>query len=402
LATGESAPSRGFSFQRLSAATFLAYTSYGVQLAVLPFAELNEGGGPLLATLVLGAPLLSQTLASFGWGWLSDRLGRRRELLAVGLALQAPLFLAEPFLGPLGLFGARILQSAFFGAVVLTTTLATEEPAVSSAKRLGQLQFALNGGMLLGIAVTFPLLRGAGVSLSSSSGWALAGVLAAFALAAGTVGAFAGEVPRSSSADNPPRRPLTIAPLIIGLAIVTASVATFRYIAVAAIPIQLATSLGRHGFFGWPANAAEQLALWVVVSSAANLAVAPLSGRLSDSQKSRRWTLGISAAVYVGLWTSLAVFPVYAVVFVVWSFPTAVFFTVAGIREASALDIRENRGKTVGLLTAAFNSGGLFGAGIAGVALSGGLGFSEVYSIAAVGSLISVCAVAAVIYRLPP
>ncbi|MGI0070598.1 MAG: MFS transporter [Thermoplasmata archaeon] len=394
---------RPFSFLRLSAATWLAYTSYGVLLALLPFSELNEGGGPLLATLVVGAPLLSQTLASYGWGWLSDRWGRRRELLAVGLALQAPLFLLLPVVGPVGLLGDRIAQSALFGVVVLATTLATEDTGASSAVRLGRLQLALNGGMLLGVAITFPLLVGAGVSLSSAAGWELTGTLAALAVAAGAVGALSGDLRRdpAPAEPGPPVRRGALAPLVVALAALTALVATFRYTAVTAIPVELDRILSVHGFFGVPANAAEQLALWLAVSSAVNLVVSPISGRLSDSPRSRRWTLGISAAVYGGLWTALAISPTYGVAFAVWSFPVAVFFQVAGIREAAALGLPEARGRTVGLLTAAFNSGGLFGAAIAGSVLTVGASFPAVYALAAAGNFAVAVALAQWIRRLP-
>ncbi len=396
-----SGPRRVFSFRRVTAATWLAYTSYGVLLAVLPFAELHEGGGPLLATLIVGAPLLSQTLASYGWGWLSDRWGRRRELLAVGLGLQVPLFLLLPAVGPLGLLGVRVAQSGFFGAIVLATTLATEEATASSAIRLGRLQLASNGGMLVGVAVSYPLLAGAGVSLHSASGWALGGVLAGFALAAAAVGALSGDLPRPVPDGTPRRGRVSMGPLVLGLAIVTAAVASFRYVAVTAIPVELADRLAGHGFFGVPANAAEQLAIWLAISSAANLLVSPISGRLSDAPDARRWTLVLSSVVYVGLWGALAVSPTYPVAFVVWSFPTAVFFTVAGIREATQLTPPEARGRTVGLLTAAFNSGGLFGAAIAGSELSVGASFPAVYALAAVGNLGAAIALMALVRRFP-
>ena len=122
---------RSFAFSRLFGGTWLAYTSYGVLLAVLPIAELTEGGGPLLATLVIGAPLLAQTLASWGWGWLADRTGGRRGPLVVATVVQALIFLSFPALTATELFVVRVAQSALIGSVVLATAQATEDPSAS-------------------------------------------------------------------------------------------------------------------------------------------------------------------------------------------------------------------------------------------------------------------------------
>jgi MFS family permease len=382
-ATGSSRP---FSFSRLFGGTWLSYTSYGVLLAVLPLAEISEGGGPILATLVIGAPLLAQTLSSWGWGWLADRTGARRGPLVAATALQVPLFAIFPLLGPFGLFGVRVVQSALFGALVLATTQATEERDASAAFRLGRLQLAQNGGMLLGVAASLPLVFAPGFRLDSTSGWELATLLAAFTVFAAAVFALAGDLPRPPpSAGRTAFGGATHAP-VFRLAGATTAVSTFRYLAVTAIPVYLASTLGGSGFFGLPANPTAQLAIWVAFSSALNLLAAPFSGRWAETSRTRRRSLLAFSLLYAAIWALIAAFPTYPVVFATWSLPVAVFFTVAGVREAAHLSGPLERGRAVGLLTAAFNLGGLLGGAAAGLLLAAAVPAPTVFLVAALGS----------------
>ena len=384
---GARAPRPPFSFGWLFAGNWLAYSSYGVLLAVLPIAELAEGGGPLLATLVVGAPLLAQTLAAWGWGWLADRTGARRAPLVLAVLLEAPLFLLFPLVDSAGLFVVRVAQSALFGAVVLATTQATEDPSASAAFRLGRLQLAQNGGMLLGVAVAFPLLLGASFRLDSSAGWELAILLAALTAAAAVAFGLAGDLPRPPPAPALTEFTPASHPTVFWLAGATTAVSTARFLAATAIPVYLASTLARGGFFGWPANATEQLALWVAVSSALNLGASPFSGRWAETSEVRRRSLLAFAFVYVVIWTLIAVVPTYPAVFATWCLPVAVFFTVAGVREAAHWSGPAERGRAVGLLTAAFNLGGLLGGGAAGWLLAAAVPAPTVFGIAAVGSL---------------
>jgi len=381
--------SRPFSFSRLFGGTWLTYTSFGILLAVLPIAELSEGGGPILATLVLGAPLLAQTLSSWGWGWLADRTGGRRGPLVLATALQLPLFLTFPLLGALTLFLVRIVQSALFGSIVLATTQATEERDAVAAFRLGRLQLAQNGGMLLGVGAAFPLLVETGFHLRSTAGWELSVLLALFTGIAAVVFSLAGDIPRSRSASKMAPFSPRSHPGVFRLAGATAAVSTFRYVAVAAIPVYLAASLGNRGFFGVPANTTAQLAVWVACSSTLNIAASPFSGQWADSVRSRRRGLFVFSLVYAAIWGAIAASPTYLVVFAVWILPVAVFFTVASVREASYLSQGAERGRAVGLVTAAFNLGGLTGGALAGVLLAYAVSIPTVFVIAAAGSLAS-------------
>jgi MFS family permease len=355
-----------------------------------------------LATLVIGAPLLAQTLASWGWGWLADRTGTRRAPLVLAMAVQAPLFLAFPVLNAPELFGVRLVQSALFGSVVLATTQATEDPTASSAVRLGRLQLASSGGMLSGIAVAFPLLIRSGFRLDTIGGWELSALLAGLTGLSALVFAAAGEL--RPAAPAPRRAPSSLGsnPGIFRLAAATTAVSTIRYIPVTAIPVYLADRLGAAGFFGVSMSPTAQLALWLAVSSAANLFVSPISGRLAESTGSRRWSMFGFSLVYAVIWTALFLDPSYSVTFAVWILPVSIFLVVATVREAAGLSRADQRGRAVGLLTAAFNLGGLLGGAVAGSLLASGTNLSDVFLVAAFGGFGAALLFLPRLIRLPP
>lgn len=396
-----SASARPFAFSRLFGGTWLAYASYGVLLAVLPIAELAEGGGPLLATLIIGAPLLAQTLASWGWGWLADRTGTRRAPLVLATALQAVMFLAFPVLNAPELFAVRITQSALFGSVVLATTQATEDPSVSSAFRLGRLQLASSGGMLTGVVVAFPLLVRPGFSLASTAGWELSALLAGLTVLSAGVFALAGDLPPPPTPSRPARFDVSSHSGVFRLAGATAAVSTFRYVPVTAIPVYLASRLGANGFFGLPMNVTAQLAVWLAVTSLLNIFAAPISGQFAERTGSRRAALVAFSFVYAAIWFALFVSPSYPVTFAVWVLPVTVFVTVGSVREAAGLSRPEERGRAVGLLTAAFNLGGLLGGALAGALLATGTTITAVFLIATLGSLASAFLFLPRLLRLP-
>ena len=309
--------SRPFAFSRLFGGTWLAYTSYGVLLAVLPIAELAEGGGPLLATLVIGAPLLAQTLASWGWGWLADRTGTRRTPLVLATATQALMFLAFPTLDAPELFAVRVVQAALFGSIVLATTQATEDPSASSAFRLGRLQLAQSAGMLTGVMAAVPLLVRPGFALTSEAGWELSSLLAVLTIVSAVVFAVAGDLPPPPKPVRPARFDVSSHPGIFRMAGAMAAVSTFRYVPVTAIPVFLEMRLGANGLFGLPMNVTAQLAVWLAVTSLLNVFAAPISGRFAEREGPRRLTLVVFAFVYAAILGALFLSPSYPVTFAV-------------------------------------------------------------------------------------
>jgi MFS family permease len=390
---------RAFSFPRLAAGVLLAYTSFGVLLtAILPLVELDEGGGPLLATMIVAAPLFAQTLGSFAWGWISDRWGRRGPPLVLGTAAVGSLFVLYPLLDPIGLLAVRIVQAGAFGSIILASATATEEPTGGAGPRLGTISLATYSGNALGILAALPFLGGAEFVLRSDSGWALSGLLGSLGLVASFLFALAGEPdrgpPRAPPRANSPGPAGGYGVLLLALATLVLSVG--RWNAVTLVPIYLHRGLGKNGFFGLPVNPTEQLAFFTLVASVANLLVSPWTGRRVEGAAHRRRILIALAAGYAATWVLVAAVPTYPVVFFVWTVPLGVFLVIVATREVAARTGTHARGTAVGLWTAAYNGGGLLGGALAGTAALLGLGISEIFAFSGALSVVALALFAAV------
>jgi len=392
---------RPFSFRKLVVGILLLNASSGVLFAVLPLFEVQEGGGPLLATLIVGAPLLAQILATFLWGALSDRWGRRRGLLAGGILGQSVLFLAYPFVGPVGLLAVRIVQ-VFLGATsALATTVATEDPKRSAGEGLGNLSFWGSVGGVLGVIAGYPLLGGAEFTSHSSTALGLCVLLAALSGTAALYLALSGELRRPTGA-VPLSRTLRFrsGPWVLRLSLAVAVVGVANYTVYTLFPLFIRDVMAPQGpsLFGAVLNPTQQLALLSLGAGAGGVLVSPSTGRWVENVLTRRTLVLGAPAIYALLWTGLALLRGYAVVFLIWSFPAAVLLQLPLTREIAGLTSREERGRAVGLVWAAYYLGGLGGAIAAGLGVEAGVPFATMFLVSAGVDLAGLLALLAVMF----
>lgn len=373
---------RPFSFTNLAAGVLLLNAASGVLFAVLPLFEIEEGGGPLLATLIVGAPLLAQILATFLWGALSDRWGRRRELLAGGILGQSVLFLAYPFVDPLGLLLVRIVQ-VFLGATsALATTVATEDPSRSAGTGLGSLSLWGNVGGVLGVIAGYPLLGGTEFTSHSSTALGLSVLLAVLSVSSVLFLALSGELGRPKGA-VPLKRALRFrsGPWVVRLSLAAVIVGLANYTVYALFPLFVRGVMAAHGlgFYRAALNPTEQLALLSIGSGVGGALVSPIVGRWVESVRVRRSLYLCAPLVYALLWAGLGLLRSYAIVFLIWSVPAAVFFQLPLTREIATLTPLEERGRAVGLVWASYYTGGLAGSVVAGLGVEAGIPFATMF-----------------------
>jgi MFS family permease len=171
----------------------------------LPVAQLDEfvsrllpGGGDKLQLentakgLFVTAHFAAYIPFAFIWGALSDRSGKRKPILLIGLLGQAVMFLLMPLVPNLGLlYVARFIEGSFsIGAVSMLMTIALD---MAPAGRRGMALGVFSLGMLLGNAVGAPL-GGAIAGISYAYPFWLGGGL--LLLMAGVIALF-GREPRS-------------------------------------------------------------------------------------------------------------------------------------------------------------------------------------------------------------
>ena len=394
---------RPFSFRRLVAGVLFLNASSGILYAVLPLFEIQEGGGPLLATLIVGAPLLAQVLATFLWGALSDRWGRRRELLVGGVLGQSLLFLAYPFLDPLGLLVVRVLQ-VFLGATsTLATTVATEDPKRPAGKGLGNLSVWGNAGGVLGVVAGYPLLGGSQFTSHSATALALFLLLAILSGAAVLFLALSGEIDRPRGS-VPLSRALRFrsGPWVLRLSMATAIVGLSNYTVYTLFPffVREVMSPQARGFFGTALNPTQQLALLTIGAGVGGVLVSLVIGAWVEGDRGRRLLFLGAPVIYALLWLGLAFLRSYAAVFLIWSFPAAVFLQVPLTREIAGLTPPQERGRAVGLVWAAYYFGGLGGSFVAGLSVQAGVPFATMFLVSAGIDITGFLALVAVVHAL--
>ena len=391
---------RRFSFTRLVAGVLLLNASSGVLFAVLPLFEVQEGGGPLLATLIVGAPLLAQILATFLWGTLSDRWGRRREFLTGGVLGQSVLFLAYPFLDPVGLLVVRIVQVFLGAASTLATTVATEDPSRTAGQGLGNLSFWGGVGGVLGVVAGFPFLGGAEFSSHSTAAVELFLVLTALSVASVLCLAFSGELKRLKATVRLSEvLRFRSGPWVLRLSLASGIVGIANYTVYTLFPLFVRGVLASQGraLFGATLNPTQQLALLSIGAGLGGVVVSPIMGRWVEGERRRRRLFLAAPVIYALLWVGFAVLHSYAAIFLIWSFPAAIFFQLPLTREIAGLTPSEERGRAVGLFGAAYSFGGLIGAFAAGLGVEAGVSFSTMFLASAGIDLVGCLALLAVV-----
>ena len=374
------------SYARLALGVALTNVASGVLYAVLPLVEVNLGGGTLLATLIIALPLLAQTLASFLWGALSDRLGSSRKLLVGGLVGEGLLFLSYPFLPSVALLVVRIAQAVFAAVIILASALATGDDRRSAGRNLGGLGVWGSVGSVVGLLVALPLVMVAHFELRSALGYSLLFVLAACTIAAALVFSTAGEVVRATS--RVPWRHVLHFPKgsrVLAYSVSTIPLAMGNYLVYSVLPLYVDDVLGRSGFFGVALNGTSQVVIFTLAAAAAGIPVSTWIGSKVDRVAWRRGMIALTPLVYASLWFAFASTTDYGLVLLLWSLPVFSFLSIALIRELAADSLLSDRGRAIGLWSATYNAGGVAGGVIAGLTLGNPLSFRSLFLLA--GSL---------------
>ncbi len=367
-----------FSFRRLVIGVLLSNIAGGVLFVVLPLMVLRRDSGPLLATLIIVAPLLAQTLASFGWGALSDHLGRRREIMVAGAIGAAVLYLFFPLASPTVLLLLRTLQAALLATSTLVYALTSEGTTGTVGSRLGNMMMWGNVGQLIGVLAVFPLLTL--TTLDSTLGWELVGVLSGATALSAFFLATAGDLPRARAEVSlgtvlqfRRQRPVAF------LSLATFPLAVGNYAAYTTLPVYLNDGLGKGGFFGMPLSPVQQLGLFTIATTIIAIPYCLWAGDLVEGVFARRLALVLTPLLYAGFWLAYTLSTSYLVFFVVWAIPLYPLLSIAATRELSDLTAPGERGRGIGLWTAVYTLGGLVGGVLAGLALEAGESYQLVF-----------------------
>ncbi len=171
---------------RLSA-FYCAYFSYvGAYVAYFPLYLAGRGLSAVEIAGVLALPPLARMVAPTFWGWLADRSGAHRAIVAFSCAVSAAAFAALPFVGGLGiaaLIGGMSLLSA--GAMPLVEAITLGSLAGQHGPQLGRygpirlwgsvgfIAAVLGGGLWIDYRAVSALPAALALLMVATLGWAL-------------------------------------------------------------------------------------------------------------------------------------------------------------------------------------------------------------------------------------
>jgi MFS family permease len=139
----------------VSVAVCAAYIGIGLVAPVRVLYAQSRGASLAIISAMASAYLISNFVAQYPAGWLSDRFGRRR-LLVAGLLVQAALSLVYLPIADPGLFVALRVVEGLAAAAVLPSARALIADAVPNEQRgeaYGFFSACFNAGFLLGPAL---------------------------------------------------------------------------------------------------------------------------------------------------------------------------------------------------------------------------------------------------------
>jgi MFS family permease len=282
----------------LGLAGFCAFLGLYATQPILPLLERVFGATKAEAALTVSAPTIAVALASPFSGFVANKYGHRRVIVAALLLLPAPMLLAATAPSVPSLVAWRFLQGLIVPGVYAVTMafLAEEWPAgglgrAMSALVTGNVIGGFSGRLLSGLAAEQSGWRASFVVVGAVT--ALGGWLAVPLLPRARVDHRAGREPSapiSSLLGDVLREPRLLATFAVGASVLFTLVATFTYVTfhLAAPPFSLGT-----GALSW---------LFSVYLIGA--AVTPFAGRWIDrvgSRRAIRWSL--TCAIGGGLLT---------------------------------------------------------------------------------------------------
>jgi MFS family permease len=156
---------------------------FGIVMPALPFYAREYGASATTLGLLLAIYAAAQLVCAPLWGWLSDRVGRRRVMLVTVAGTSLSLLLLGLAGSLAGLFAARILGGAFAANVSVAAAYITDVTEEEERTRwMGMLGACFGIGFVIGPAIAgllgpfghhVPMLTAAGLAAANLA-WASA------------------------------------------------------------------------------------------------------------------------------------------------------------------------------------------------------------------------------------
>lgn len=360
-----------------------------VMFSVLPLYVLKVSGDEFLVGLTIAIPYMLAVPMSFIWGFISDRIGSRRKVLAAGGLIGALFFFAFPFVDLPGLLALRCVQAAALSSYVLLYALMTEFMPKMKGRSVGSLSLVGGIGAAIGATIAGLLLPMRYLTLGS---WQ---VSAFFFVCGALMIVYAGLLmrvrePQREDAQGHNAKELaekkiaysnidTTGPTPAG-GFLTLGAKTLRHIALLgfvgflvnlAILIILGTFSAYLAELTDPSDTAWVIGIFYASSSLTGILAAYMAGQASD-RFGRRWILIGSSVWYIAVWAFMGATTNILLLGILWAMPVWQFYYVSITAKVADMTSEKQRGGGIGFLNSAMNLGAFLGSLASGVLLASG------------------------------
>jgi MFS family permease len=319
----------------------------GMLFPLLPIYAYEIGGKFAYAGYIFSLPSIIMVAMNFGWGSLSDRLGKRRSVIIISNIIASLLYFAFPYTNITWLIALRCIQTLFYSSYILIPAIITEYFPSSKGRALGKYNVATGigwtiGGILSGntARIGFPFFFG---------------VIGLLSLLFCFIFYFVEDLPREKDMRGVKEF------LIFGES------KKILYLCVYAFVLMTGGSMISSIFNVYLSSlkvSLEHIGYITSLTSLTFLLIANETGKACD-KFGRKPLLVASTVLYMGMWMGIGLIENIYMKILLWILPFYALFITGSTSAASDLTSEKERGRGVGILNS-FIGLGNFAGGIIG------------------------------------
>jgi MFS family permease len=340
-------------------------TSNGAAYVMLPIHTYVIGKNMLFVGVIASLPFLALAIMSFGWGAISDHIGKRRAPIIIGSVIGAFVYFILPYFDVIELVLLRAIQVFFLASWILMIALITEYLPEAKGKATGDFMLFLAVGWVAGGAV---------------SGFIYSLHVVLFFFFCGVTTIASAYCIFILTEHKKPAEGLTFK-LLFELR----HLAEIRTICIVAMILFVGTDVIFAVFPVYLATlkvAVEGIGVVIAASGVTTALIAGLAGNICDKY-GRKPMLLFAIGSYLIMWILFSIVENLFVIIVLWLIPVYVFFMVSSTAMVSDLTDEQERGRGIGLLNTALYLGAFAGSVLGGV-LTAVLPFRTAFAVACV------------------
>lgn len=350
-------------YAKILLASLVFSITQGMLFPMLPIYAYDIGGKFAHAGYIFSLPSVILVVMTFGWGSISDRLGKRRSVIIVSNIVASLLYFAFGYVTITWLIVLRCVQTFFYSSYILIPAIITEYFPSSKGRALGRYNVATGVGWAIG-----GVLSGHATQIGFTFLFSVLGVLS---LAFCVIFFFIKDIPREKDTRNV-KEFFTFgeSQKIVTLCVYAVVLMTGGTMLSSIFNVYL-SNLG---------VSKESIGYITSLTALTFLLVADAVGKACD-RFGRKPLLVVTPLLYLGMWLGIGLITNLYIKIILWVLPFYALFITASTSAVSDVTSEKERGRGVGILNSFIGIGNVAG-GIIGGNLADAVGPKNTFLLA--------------------